>query len=161
MSDQLIQKIALSRILDKEGYAKSHIEYTVPSNITEIAVKVPEWSTVDDFDGFKQTGDSTFICQNNSRHPSLTLTIPAERPRLGVAGTSMADLGEWAILEAPHLMTKWRSCQQRTTMERQLTVDDKGVASEDGGLVYLGPILNILADQLDNDSDSSNPMQHH
>lgn len=139
MNRSLTQKISLKRITNTEGYVSSNVMYEIPSNVTELVVGVPQWSTPNNSEGFRKIDNSTFKWKNNGNNkPSLQLTIPANPPMKGPPGKKMADVGEWAILEAPNLFVKWRSRGNSAEMRRQLCVENTGIASRDNSLVYLG-----------------------
>lgn len=139
MPPRLTQDIALSRLRHRSGYVDASVGFDVPTNVSRLSVQVPPWTTVDGTRGFRQRSGSQYVWSSGTGRPSLDLTVPAEKPRLGGAGTTMADVGEWAILEAPNLLTQWSHRGEEPTFERRIAVDDDGVASNDGSLVYLGP----------------------
>ncbi|MFD1599542.1 hypothetical protein ACFSBX_11305 [Halobellus rarus] len=140
MAGALRQNIALSRAREERGYVDASVAVDIPSNVSRVSVQVPPWTTVDEAQGFdRQSGSQRFVWTGAADRPTLKLTVPAEKPRPGAAGTTTVDVGEWAILEAPNLLTQWRHRGEEPTFERRLVVDDEGIASSDGGLVYLGP----------------------
>ncbi|WP_256307780.1 hypothetical protein [Halobellus litoreus] len=140
MAGTLTQNIALSRARDEHGYVDASVVFEIPSNVGRVSVQVPPWTTVDSVRGFdRRSGSQQFVWTGGASRPTLELTVPAEKPTLGAAGTTMVDVGEWAIIEAPNLLTQWRHRGEEPTFERRLVVDDEGIASSDGGLVYLGP----------------------
>lgn len=139
MSETLRQDIALSRIRSRRGYVSATVVFEIPSNVSRLLVQVPPGTTVEETSGFSRRGPLQFVWTGGRPTPALELTVTAGTSPLVAGGKTMADTGEWAIIEAPNLLTQWNHRGRQPTFERRILIDDEGVGSSDGGLVYLGP----------------------
>ena len=93
------------------------LRFEIPESVVGLWTGVPEGATVTDADGFERT-DGEYEWQGETRSPTLTYTVPADR-RFEGGGLMFVDTGEWALVERPETSVRWQWVgTERVTLER-------------------------------------------
>jgi hypothetical protein len=135
----------MSRIQEQPGKIEATVAFEIPSTVTQLTVATPPGTTVDGATDFRRSGAGQLVWERTTNSPQISLTISVQRNVRG-GGRTTADTGNWAIVEAPQLATQWQHRGGAPTVERKIVLKDRGVASNDANLVYLGPHMEFERD---------------
>ena len=136
MSWGFTQRNTLALDHNTTGTVYLTVEYELPSAINALEIAVPDFLSAERRSGFVLEGPHRWRWDQRTDRPWLRFQLQVNRTRGG--GYEFVDTGSWALLRCPPINASWTYTGTAFELQQVYEVDNHGVASSDGNIVYLG-----------------------
>lgn len=131
------QTLSVTLDYQSEGTVYLTVKHTLPTEMTALALRFPDFVAVEKTEGFSRKQRHLWEWDGRTSSPWLGAVVNANRTRSN--GYRFVDTGSWALVQFPPISASWKYTGSSIERKQVYEIDQEGVASSDGSLVYVGP----------------------